>query len=169
MTVKTSAVPLSNEIQLGQSVNRSVQEGDGDSFRLLLSLLSDDVCDQAQFQKLAPEAVEQPSLRRQFQLGEQAPIHDINHSSYNSELTKAFHQGNIWDVKLLSELNPEPLAYGAESNTGVTQEIADLLSPWKRHKVAGGPVTAEPDNWHQADLALMNAVRMAQKLESVAA
>ncbi|GGA73938.1 hypothetical protein GCM10011369_14710 [Neiella marina] len=146
--------PVSNEYDLGQSINVAAASGNSETFRLLLSMLSADVCDQPQFSRL-PSDVKQPEdLRQVLQLADPQPFYDQHHPSYQSSLTNAFHAGGLTDVRLLDALKPEPLVAGSEESNPVHQ-IQALLSPWQQHKASGNQPECHPTDWQDADRALL--------------
>lgn len=149
------SIPVSNEYELGSKVNQAVQNGQPDTFRMLLALLSEDICDQPQFAKLAPEATTPPpSLRQELQLAEPAPDYDIRNAAAKLVKTEAFHQGGIDDVRLLQCLAPEPLS-GHASQPLLEREVQALLTPWQQHKLQQQPTNNIPSDWQQADQALL--------------
>nr|WP_224745879.1 VC2046/SO_2500 family protein [Neiella litorisoli] len=146
--------PVSNEYDLGQSINVAAASGNSDTFRLLLSMLSTDVCDQPQFGRLPTDDKPSQDLRQALQLADEQPFYDQHHPSYQSSLTQAFHSGGLTDVRLLHALRPEPLVAGSEPSNPVNQ-LQTLLSPWQQYKIAGNDAEPCPQDWQQADQALL--------------
>ncbi|WP_417698443.1 VC2046/SO_2500 family protein [Psychromonas sp.] len=101
-----------NEWQLGQQLNTAVHAGTRDKFNLLLSFLSDDARDFAQFDvKTNPEqVVQQQDLRTYFELPASQPLLNTGPSSkLLAELNTDLHQGKLVDIRLKQLLSNEAL------------------------------------------------------------
>ncbi|WP_413693742.1 VC2046/SO_2500 family protein [Psychromonas sp. KJ10-2] len=122
-----------NEWQLGQQLNTAVHAGTRDKFNLLLSFLSDDARDFAQFDvKSNPELVsEEQDLRAYFELPATQPLLDSGPSStLLAELNQDLHQGQLADIRLKQLLTNEALF--ARNEQGVLP--ADILDNLPLHK-----------------------------------
>ena len=105
---------LVNEWQLGQQLSTAVHTGTRDKFNLLLSFLSDDARDFAQFSlpdqpllDLTPKSVD---FRSVFSLAEQQPLVNKGMSSEQAEsLNTSLHQNRLNDIRLQLLLSNDPL------------------------------------------------------------
>lgn len=102
---------LCDELQLGQTLNHCVAQGEGAKFALLLSLLSGDVLDQPQFDLLPVEKAKQDAdLRQQFELAEPSPIYmEAVDSAQLERWNQATQQGDLVTSRLEMSLNPQGL------------------------------------------------------------
>ncbi|MBW8192400.1 hypothetical protein K0504_15280 [Neiella marina] len=154
-------LPISNEYELGNEVNQAVQRGHGDTFRMLLALLSEDICDQPQFSQLASETNQAAlDLRQQLQIADPAPTYDQRPTEQKTSQTEAFQQGGLNNVRLLECMSPEPLTLHAEEPV-IAGDVLELLTPWQRHKIQGHNTARIPATWQQADQALLAVVTAA--------
>ena len=159
--------PISHEWHLGNQLNESVLQGNSDSFRLLLAMLSADVQDQVQFDKLKQDLPSKADLRKVFELPAPQKFYADNDSVVASENKKLIKNSNIADIRLLNCLNPEPLC-GCEIK-GVGYEVLSVLSPleqFKQRALTADNFDHEPEfNWNLADTALVNMLNK-QKLSA---
>lgn len=128
-----------NEWQLGQALNRAVHDNARDKFNLLLSFLSDDARDFAQFEYLNEQAQGkseiEADLRQQLQLRPAQPLtnagpSEIQLQQYNQDL----HQGKLTDIRFKQLLDNEALL-SRESIKELPEELLDNLSLIKRERV----------------------------------
>ncbi|RCU52828.1 hypothetical protein DU002_02370 [Corallincola holothuriorum] len=134
-----------NELQLGQSLNKAVSSGDSAKFAYLLSMLSDDVLDQPQFQfacfdRIKP-APDETQLRKEFSLPESAPLFsDAETMLRATNQSQLFAEGgSITDVRLLAALAPTALVAKKEDDNSLPADILDILPHWKRADVCPKP------------------------------
>lgn len=136
---QNSETILVNEWQLGQALNHAVHSNAREKFNLLLSFLSEDARDFAQFEYLQSESElkkEDSSLRQQFQLRESQPLVNSGPTSaqlaaYNDQL----HQGKLTEIRLQQLLDNEAML-SRQSSSIFPEEVLDNLSLIKRDKVA---------------------------------
>lgn len=137
---------LSNELQLGQQLNRSVVD-DRANFALLLALMSSDIEDQAQFHLEAnndnqPDSFQQ-ALRARLEVPELQALVADGCGEQQSLLTGriASEQG-LLDARLRHCIIPEPLSFELGKKHGIAGEIFDNLDPMTAKKFSGD---YEPD------------------------
>lgn len=128
---KIRDVLLVDELQLDCRLNHAVSSGDRAEFALLLSMISQDVCDSPQFSDEIG-ATQNDDLRAHFELGKPqeffSKADDFERASALSEL---LHQGSIQDVFLSNCLKPEPLC---ESERDLPPDVFSELSPLLQEK-----------------------------------
>lgn len=129
-----------NEWQLGQALNHAVHNGARDKFNLLLSFLSEDARDFAQFEYIneqpQPEQATEAMLRHQLQLRAAQPLTNQGPSAeqllqYNTDL----QQGKLTDIRFKQLLDNEALL-SRQPVTELPDELLDNLSLIKRQRVA---------------------------------
>lgn len=101
-----------NEWQLGQQLNTAVQSGTRDKFNLLLSFLSDDARDFAQFEiKSESGSFEKPTdLRAYFELPEAQPLVNEGPSEkLLAELNDDLQQKKLTDIRFKQLITNEAL------------------------------------------------------------
>ncbi len=99
---------LKNELDIGVSLNKATADNYRGDFSLILSLMSQDVRDMAQF-----ELKEKNDLRDRFELPEDAPA-EVNLAdgiAFN-EHSDVFRSQNHTEFLLYQSLRPEPLVCG---------------------------------------------------------
>ncbi|WP_432452265.1 MULTISPECIES: VC2046/SO_2500 family protein [unclassified Agarivorans] len=139
---------LCDELQLGDTLNRCSQQGDLAHFHLLLSMLSQNVCDQAQFsmQKPAAEQVQQ-DLRAQLQLREARPlIAQADEFEVQANWSQHLQKGSIDTIRLEQALNGYA-ACADDTLDGVREEVMNNVSLLTRlkHGAASKPLQVIPD------------------------
>ena len=105
---------LVNEWQLGQQLSTAVHTGTRDKFNLLLSFLSDDARDFAQFSlpeqallDLTPKIVD---FRSVFSLADEQPLVNKGMSSELAQsLNTSLHQDRLNDIRLQLLLSNDPI------------------------------------------------------------
>ncbi len=119
-----------NEWQLGQQLNTAVHNGTRDKFNLLLSLLSDDVRDFAQFtyQQAEEEALTEQKIRDSLFLPEGQPLVNKGISvdqavSLNTDL----HNNNFTSIRFKQLLNNEALL-SRSSEPDIPSDVKENLS-----------------------------------------
>jgi len=129
---------LINEWQLGQQLNTAVHNGTRDKFNLLLSLLSDDARDFAQF-ALTEEnttASEKPDLRAAFSLGQAQPLVNKGMSAQQAQLLNdELHTNNLSSIRLQLLLNNEALVSRSEASV-FPSEVTDNLTFLSQQRLA---------------------------------
>jgi len=101
-----------NEWQLGQQLNSAVHSGAREKFNLLLSFLSDDARDFAQFdiKNPDPEVDKKADLRAQFNLPATQPLVNEGPSErLLDELNQDLHQSKLHDIRLKHLLTNEAI------------------------------------------------------------
>lgn len=161
----TLVKPLSHEWQLGSELNESVRAGEADKFRLLLAMLSEDVQDQAQFDKLPRDESQAVDHRKQFELPPEQNHYAQDEELQNGEAAKLALAEDRMALLLKNCLHPEPLS--APEVKGPGYEVMNTLSPLQQYKQRVAFGLAEPQepeqSWLQADQALLNMLNQ-QKL-----
>lgn len=118
-----------NEWQLGQQLNTAVHNGSREKFNLLLSFLSADARDFAQFEiAQKPEVKEEPiDLRAKFELRAAQPLVNEGPSAVLlAELNNDLHKNKIVDIRLKQLLTNEAIL--SKQVTGaLPDEIMDNL------------------------------------------
>ncbi|RKF17482.1 hypothetical protein DBZ36_13635 [Alginatibacterium sediminis] len=122
---------LCDELQLQQQLNHAVVRGDKAQFGLLLSMLGQDVRDQAQFD-LVKQDVQAPqkSLREQFQLAEPR---SLTSDAADIEREANWNGSAMADIHLQQALYQSPLKTD-DSIDGLAQDVANNLSLLTRLK-----------------------------------
>ena len=119
---------VSNELHLGQQLNKSV-ENDRANFALLLALMSGDVEDQAQFHLQSDTPVtenEIAPLRDQFEVPPlQTLVADPLGELQSLKCTQMINDSGLLDVRLSHCLNPEPLSFTLGKKHGVDSDVVD--------------------------------------------
>lgn len=158
--------PLSHEWHLGNQLSESVHGGEPDQFRLLLSLLSEDVQDQPQFEKLSQESAAEKKLRAWFELGEPQNFYAQPEELEGGEGAKLANAADRMALLLKNCLHPEPLT--APQVTGPGYEIMSTLSPLQQYKQrlkVEPELAAQPElNWNLADQALLNMLNQQRQV-----
>ena len=131
---------LINEWQLGQQLNTAVHNGTRDKFNLLLSLLSDDARDFAQFSLPREEQVsgasEKTDLRASFSLGEAQPLVNKGMSAEQAQLlNKNLQEDNLSSIRLQQLLNNEALLSRSEEQV-IASEVTDNLTFLAQQRLA---------------------------------
>ncbi len=138
---------LCDELQLGDTLNQSAAHGQRASFQLLLSMLSQNVCDQAQFSmsKQPPVQVEQ-DLRMRFQLATRRPLKaQADEYAIQSKWSESLHAGDVAKIRLEQAMGGYA-ACAEEKIDGLAEDVInnlDLLSRLK-HQLTQ-PAQAQPD------------------------
>jgi len=126
-----------NEWQLGQQLNTAVQSGTRDKFNLLLSFLSDDARDFAQFE-IKPETdsfEKKTDLRAYFELPEAQPLVNEGPSEkLLAELNNDLQQKKLTDIRFKQLITNEALL--SKQQSGEFPEILlDNLPLLKRQRM----------------------------------
>lgn len=131
---------LINEWQLGQQLNIAVHNGSRDKFNLLLSLLSGDARDFAQFslaQKKEGELL-QTELRASLFLPDPQPLLNKGISAQQAaSLNEDLHNKDLTSIRLKHLLNNEALLSRSGSTT-IASEIIDNLPLLSQHRLTTG-------------------------------
>ncbi|MFB2803101.1 VC2046/SO_2500 family protein [Shewanella seohaensis] len=108
-------VPLINEAQIGSRLNAAIEHNRRGEFALLLSLLSADARDMAQFQ-WQKELDNAEKLQRQFELPpKQALVADLSTDNKVTDNSAVFAEQGVRAFQLQQALRPEALVIrGAE-------------------------------------------------------
>ena len=127
---------LVDELQLGEALNASLQQGERAHFALLLSMLSDDLLDSPPFSDSSTVAAfkeKDTKLRQYFSIGPPAPLDAKNASIEETEFRSLLvHEGGTSAVRLFDAVIPEPLVcHQFELPANVWNE----LSPLKQAKI----------------------------------
>ncbi len=124
---------LVDELQLGQTLNHAVHEGFAAQFHLLISMLSDDVRDQAWVADPVAQEKQTEDLRKKFALGDPVRLQSGDGDAERGErLGDIFREGGIDAVRLEICLNPEPLTLRHED---IPPSVIDFLTPLQREKL----------------------------------
>ncbi|WP_299666038.1 VC2046/SO_2500 family protein [uncultured Psychromonas sp.] len=126
-----------NEWQLGQQLNTAVQNGTRDKFNLLLSLLSDDVRDFAQFTgRVEQSEVEKKiDLRAYFDLPKAQPLVNTGPSAnVLAELNSDLHNNKLTDIRFKQLLANEALLSKQVSGE-FPDDVLDNLPLLKKQRV----------------------------------
>jgi len=120
---------LINEWQLGTQLNIAVASGTRDKFNLLLSFLSEDVRDFAQFElpKALQSELSRVELRESLSLPAAQPLVNTGISLQQSEkLSALLHKNQITDLRLQCLLNNEALL-SRQPPPDIDAEVVDNL------------------------------------------
>jgi len=128
---------LINEWQLGQQLNTAVHTGTRDKFNLLLSLLSDDARDFAQFEvkEKQQELDKQTDYRAYFQLPQTQPLVNEGPSSkLLAELNTDLQNKKLTDIRFKQLLTNEALLSRKEGSS-IPDDILDNIPLLKKQRV----------------------------------
>ncbi|MEZ9199719.1 VC2046/SO_2500 family protein [Shewanella sp. 10N.286.54.B9] len=115
--------PLVNELQLGSRLNCAVESNRRGEFALLLSLLSADARDMAQFQ--TPEFKDE-DLRAKFELGgSQALIKRLSKDSPVTNNSTAFQNGGVTAFRLNNAMDEEALVIRGNEQLDMEEVLAN--------------------------------------------
>ncbi|MCI6907315.1 MAG: VC2046/SO_2500 family protein [Succinatimonas sp.] len=123
---------LVDEMQLGQRLNEDVQTQNHADFALMLSMLSQDVTDQAIFSD-EKQKVKEVDLRAKFKLPkEQKQYATASDFDRGSEMTALFARDGFTSVFLAQCLCNEPLT---QFDRDIKPEVFSQLAPLKQEKL----------------------------------
>jgi len=122
---------LSNELQLGQQLSSSVVD-DRANFSLLLSLMSQDVQDQAQFHlasnKQSPATDTEHLLSDEFSVPPTQPlVSDLAGEIQSLECGLLAKEHGLLAARLRHCLTPEPLSFDLDKKHGIAADVFDNL------------------------------------------
>jgi hypothetical protein len=126
-----------NEWQLGQQLNTAVHTGARDKFNLLLSFLSEDARDFAQFEIVSPETKvdHKIDLRAYFELPTAQPlVNEGPSASMLAELNNDLQNKNLTAIRLKQLLINEALLSKKEAGV-LPDDILDNLPLLKQQRV----------------------------------
>ena len=133
---------LINEWQLGQQLNRAVHNGTRDKFNLLLSQLSDDARDFAQFalpgEELNSATSGKTDLRSAFSLGQAQPLVNKGMSVEQAQgLNQNLYKDNLSSIRLQLLLSNEALVSRSEELI-IASDVTDNLTLLAQQRLAEG-------------------------------
>jgi hypothetical protein len=141
-----TAFPLVNESQLGTRLNEAVVHDRRGEFALLLSMLSIDARDMAQFQW--DKALEQAALlRKRFELPASAPLlADLSADAPVVDNSRVFSSQGQTAFRLQQALTPEATLIRGRDTMAMTQVLAncDHYTRLRHRNTAPLPEVAEP-------------------------
>lgn len=126
-----------NEWQLGQQLNTAVHNGSREKFNLLLSFLSDDARDFAQFDLKSPELEisKENDLRSELNLPDVQPLVNAGPSEIMLvEFNDDIQQANLHDIRLKQLLVNEAVLSKTASGVLPT-DVLDNLSLIKQQRI----------------------------------
>ncbi|MGN1394305.1 MAG: VC2046/SO_2500 family protein [Succinivibrionaceae bacterium] len=156
---------LVDELQLGNTLNEAVSNGDRAYFSLLLSMISNDVTDNASVVDPQKNKVSNEDLRAKFHLLEPRSFYATDEDyeiaeGYNTCLAN----GNISDINLTICMKHEPFAVKDEE---IPNNILNNLSPLQRNKAEcamnGLSIAREP--FDLCTLSIVEAIDNARNLD----
>lgn len=127
-----------NEWQLGQQLNTAVHNGTRDKFNLLLSLLSEDARDFAQFsgQTENEEVKGEQDLRAYFELPQAQPLVNEGPSEHLlAELNNDLQNTNLTDIRFKQLLTNEAILSKKETGK-FPQELLENLPLLKKQRIS---------------------------------
>lgn len=114
---------LVNELQLGSRLNGAIESNRRGEFALLLSMLSDDARDMAQFQTAEFKSVD---LRAKFNLGESQPlINQLDNVSSVTNNSVSFQNGGVTSFRLANAIHEEALVIRRNESLDMETVIAN--------------------------------------------
>ncbi len=122
---------LKNELDIGGSLNKATVSNSRSDFSLILSLLSQNILDMAQF-----EINDNVDLRKQFELPVASPnqIHLAESDEFN-EHSETFHEQDIIEFRLRETLKPEPLVFSGTESIAMLSALDNCdIHTVNRHK-----------------------------------
>lgn len=118
-------VALINESQLGNRLNQAIEHNRRGEFGLLLSMLSNDARDMAQFQ-LDKQLDSDDKLRAKFELSqEQALVGNLATQDIVQDNSQAFSEGGCSHFNLIQALTPEALVIRGQNSADMAQTLAN--------------------------------------------
>ena len=126
---------LVNETQLGDKLNRAVESGRRADFALMMSLLSNNLCEKNP-QQLAKTS-HPNSLRDSLGVAAEVEL-SASEVSYrrSAAQSSSFHSGGIADTRLLQHLVPSSLAQLPQNTFQLPEELYHNLSGHDRRQLA---------------------------------
>lgn len=125
---------LIGELQLGQTLNHCVSDGNKSEFDLLLAMLSTDVGEQDQFLIENNDAIAETdtlSLHEKFNIPPPQALQSesISQDEYSLEFGKCVSTEGIIAARLQHCLRPDALYFKPETRHGIPIDVYDNLSP----------------------------------------
>ena len=118
-------VPLINEAQIGSRLNAAIEHNRRGEFALLLSLLSADARDMAQFQ-WQKELDTAEKLQRQFELPpKQTLVADLSSDNHIIDNSAVFMQQGARAFQLQQALRPEALVIRGGAPTAIAEALSN--------------------------------------------
>lgn len=161
-------VYLVDELQLGERLNKSLQEGDQTDFSLMLALLSPDVTDAA-WTRGPDEGHAPEDLREKFNLlPEERKYAESDDFERSQEFSEMLHEHNNPEVGrsqvFLAEcLRPEPLT---PFKRDLAPEVYAEFSPLKKEKVrkqfAGEVIQYQTLQGSKQDLEVLDEIKQSK-------
>ncbi|WP_120511254.1 VC2046/SO_2500 family protein [Photobacterium salinisoli] len=154
---------LISEVQLGNQLNRAVEQGRRSDFALMLAMLSPDYLETTPTEKPLPPATSEEQLRSYFELQDPAPL-STSEFCYprGAEQSRAFHYGGLSATRLLSSLQPIAMTFPPQDTKGLPEELYHNLSGHERRRLP--PTQPEPLKGSPQDLYL-NLIRAKRSAE----
>ena len=131
---------LVNELQLGSRLNSAIESNRRGEFALLLSLLSEDARDMAQFQSTE---FKKGDLRTQFDLGQEQPLlAELVNEPCVTNHGAVFHQGGALAFRLENAIQEEALVIRRQEQLEMEQVLAncDINTRHRYQNIAVEPV-----------------------------
>jgi len=124
---------LIGELQLGQTLNHCVRDGNKSEFDLLLAMLSTDVGEQDQFliENTDDNLIDKSSLHEKFHLPPPQTLESQSASQddYSLEFGKCVSSEGIVAARLQHCLRPDALHFKSKTHQGIAIDVYDNLSP----------------------------------------
>jgi len=148
-----------NEWQLGQQLNTAVHHNTREKFNLLLSFLSDDACDFAQFTVKDPEPEEeQTDLRKTFNLSAAQPlVNEGPSTALLEEFNRDLHQGNLHDIRFKQLLCNEAVLCKSNAND-FPVDVLENLSLRKQQRMESSLSIATEAHVFEVEATVANGV-----------
>ncbi|WP_076413821.1 VC2046/SO_2500 family protein [Shewanella sp. UCD-KL12] len=145
---------LINESQLGSRLNHAVDSERRGEFALLLSLLSTDARDMAQFQLEKGQLDEDSQLRAKFELPKaETLINDLSRESNPVNHSESFRHGGVKAFQLQQALSPEALVVRGTESAQMQKVLTncDLITR-ERYQSAKALNSTNKDSIHLSDV-----------------
>ncbi len=145
---------LINESQLGSRLNHAIDSERRGEFALLLSLLSVDARDMAQFQLEHGQLEGENQLRARFELPKaEMLISDLSIDSAPVEHSEAFRSGGVKAFQLEQALCPEALVIRGRESAQMQRVLTNCdLVTREKHQLAKEQGSAKASQIHHSEI-----------------
>jgi hypothetical protein len=122
-----------NELVYGTDINTAVHEGRRADFSLILSMFSDNMCENSPIERFDDSRETEERLRKRFDLPSPQPLRS-DQKSYEIAVKQSefFHQGGLPSAKLCHCIQPDALIYLPEDTCDLPEDVYHNLSGHQR-------------------------------------
>ena len=126
-----------NELVYGTDINTAVHEGRRADFSLILSMFSDNACENSPIERFDDSNETEEGLRKRFALQSPQPLRS-DQKSYEiaTKQSEFFHKGGLPSAKLCHCIQPDALIYLPEDTCDLPEDVYHNLSGHQRRSLA---------------------------------